>query len=97
MGKGPDHAQAKDGTGKKKKVAGQARELRALEIKMEWWDRRDRRWSVTRKNTKCQGLAQAPQHTINLKLFQLYVYVPTLIAAQSHVFISLCEILCVSY
>ena len=46
MGKGPDHAQAKDGAGKKKKVAGQARELRALEIKMEFWDRRDRRWSV---------------------------------------------------
>ena len=43
MGKGPD--QEKNGSGKKK-VAGQARELRALEIKMEWWDRRDRRWSV---------------------------------------------------
>ena len=43
MGKGPD--QAKNGPGKKK-VAGQARELRALEIKMEFWDRRDRRWSV---------------------------------------------------
>ena len=43
MGKGPE--QPKDGAGKKK-VAGQARELRALEIKMEWWDRRDRRWSV---------------------------------------------------
>ena len=43
MGKGPD--QAKDGPGKKK-VAGQARELRALEIKREFWDRRDRRWSV---------------------------------------------------
>ena len=46
MGKGPEQAQVKDGTGKKKKVTGQARELRALEIKMEWWDRRDRRWSV---------------------------------------------------
>ena len=44
MGKGPE--QAKDGGGKKKKVAGQARELRALEIKMEFWDRRDSRWSV---------------------------------------------------
>ena len=43
MGKAPD--QAKNGPGKKK-VAGQARELRALEIKMEFWDRRDRRWSV---------------------------------------------------
>ena len=29
MGKGPDHAKAKDGEGKKKKAAGQARELRA--------------------------------------------------------------------
>ena len=46
MGKGPEQAQAKDGEGKKKKVVGQARELRALEIKMEWWDRSDRRWSV---------------------------------------------------
>ena len=46
MGKGPDQAKTKDGAGKKKKVAGQARELRALEIKMEFWDRRDRRWSV---------------------------------------------------
>ena len=45
MGKGPDSAQAKDRAGKKK-VAGQARELRALEIKMQVWDRRDRRWSV---------------------------------------------------
>ena len=44
MGKGPD--QAKYWAFKKKKVAGQARELRALEIKMEFWDRRDRRWSV---------------------------------------------------
>ena len=44
LGKGPD--QAKYLEFKKKKVAGQARELRALEIKMEWWDRRDRRWSV---------------------------------------------------
>ena len=42
MGKGPEKAQ-KDGVGKKK-VTGQARELRALEIKMEWWDRRDRRF-----------------------------------------------------
>ena len=46
MDKGPEQAKAKDGTGKKKKVVGQARELRALEIKMEWWDRRDKRWSV---------------------------------------------------
>ena len=46
MGKGPEQAQAKDGSGKKKKVAGQSRELRALEMKMEFWDRRDRRWSV---------------------------------------------------
>jgi len=40
MGKGPENTK-KDGTGKKKKVAGQARELRALEIKMQFWDRRD--------------------------------------------------------
>ena len=51
MGKGPDQAkylefQAKYLEFKKKKVARQARELRALEIKMEFWDRRDRRWSV---------------------------------------------------
>jgi hypothetical protein len=44
MGKGPDNTK-KDGVGKKK-VTGQARELRALEIKMEFWERRDRRWSV---------------------------------------------------
>ena len=46
MGKGPEQVKVKDGTGKKKKVVGQARELRALEIKMEFWDRRDRRCSV---------------------------------------------------
>ena len=46
MGKGPEQVKAKDGTGKKKKVSGQARELRTLEIKMEFSDRRDRRWSV---------------------------------------------------
>ena len=46
MGKGPEQAKSKDGAGKKKKVVGQTRELRVLEIKMEWWDRRDRRWSV---------------------------------------------------
>jgi hypothetical protein len=45
MGKGPDNTK-KDGAGQKKKVTGQARELRALEIKMEFWERRDRRWSV---------------------------------------------------
>ena len=46
MRNGPEQAQVKDGADKKKKVAGQARELRALEIKMEFWERCDRRWSV---------------------------------------------------
>jgi hypothetical protein len=44
MDKWPENTK-KDGADKKK-VTGQARELRALEIKMEFWERRDRRWSV---------------------------------------------------
>jgi hypothetical protein len=34
------------GKGSPAQAQGQARELRALEIKMEFWDRCDRRWSV---------------------------------------------------